>query len=169
MIFSNLKAGSNFDDSEARLVAGTNGVGATLTNIFSLEFTINTCDGKKEFLQTFNDNMRKRAEPQVTKNKSKGFTQITYKPDYKQFGMASLDEDHIQMMRKRCADLAACNPLLKVYFNGKRFSYPSFAAYCRLYVDDVVYEASERWRIAIGPSAGSLQQVSQSRSGGEGG
>ena len=38
MIFSNLKAGSNFDDSEARLVAGTNGVGATLTNIFSREF-----------------------------------------------------------------------------------------------------------------------------------
>ena len=51
MIFSNLKAGSNFDDSEERLVAGTNGVGATLTNIFSTEFRIRTCDGKNTFDQ----------------------------------------------------------------------------------------------------------------------
>ncbi len=160
MIFSNLKAGSNFDDSEARLVAGTNGVGATLTNIFSLRFVINTCDGKKEFIQTFSNNMRDRVAPKTKSNKSAGFTQIAYSPDYKQFGMSGLDEDHIQLMRKRCADLAACNPLLKVYFNGERFSYPSFAAYCRLYVEDVIYEGSERWRIAVGPSSGSMQQVS---------
>ena len=32
MIFSNLKAGSNFNDDEQRLVAGTNGVGSTLTS-----------------------------------------------------------------------------------------------------------------------------------------
>jgi len=35
MIFSNLKTGSNFDDTEDRIVVGTNGVGSTLTNIFS--------------------------------------------------------------------------------------------------------------------------------------
>ena len=40
MIFSNLKAGSNFDDTEDRNVAGTNGVGSTLTNIFSLRFEV---------------------------------------------------------------------------------------------------------------------------------
>src|SRR5574344_2398917 len=33
MIFSNLKAGSNFDDTDDRYCAGTNGVGSTLTNI----------------------------------------------------------------------------------------------------------------------------------------
>ena len=51
LIFSNLKAGSNFDDTEERLVAGTNGVGSTLTNIFSKSFHIKTCDGKKCFSQ----------------------------------------------------------------------------------------------------------------------
>ena len=160
MIFSNLKAGSNFDDSEDRLVAGTNGVGATLTNIFSSEFSINTCDGKKEFQQVFENNMRSRKNPIVKKKKASGFTEISYLPDYSQFGLDGLDDDHVQMMRKRCADLAACNPLLRVYFNKERFSYPSFAAYCRLYVDEVVYEGSERWRIAVGTSNGSLQQVS---------
>jgi DNA gyrase/topoisomerase IV subunit B len=30
MIFSNLKAGSNFDDTEERTVVGTNGVGSVI-------------------------------------------------------------------------------------------------------------------------------------------
>ena len=43
MIFSNLKAGSNFDDSDSRTWAGTNGVGSVLANIYSKNFTISTC------------------------------------------------------------------------------------------------------------------------------
>jgi len=66
LIFSNLKAGSNFDDSEERLVAGTNGVGSTLTNIFSKVFRVKTCDGKREFLQQFVNNMTDKQEAQVT-------------------------------------------------------------------------------------------------------
>jgi len=159
MIFSNLKAGSNFDDSEERLVAGTNGVGATLTNIFSTEFRIRTCDGKNQFDQVFTGNMRNRSEPEITKG-TKGFTEISYVPDFPRFGLEGLDDDHIEMMRKRCADLAACNPLIRVEFNGERFSFSSFSAYCRLYTENVFYEGSERWRIAVGTSNGSMQQVS---------
>jgi DNA gyrase/topoisomerase IV subunit B len=81
MIFSNLKAGSNFDDSEGRTWAGTNGVGSSLTNIFSKEFTISTCDGKNSFLQTFKNNMRERSEP-VIKRKKENHTCITFIPDY---------------------------------------------------------------------------------------
>lgn len=159
LIFSNLKAGSNFDDSEERLVAGTNGVGATLTNIFSTEFRVRTCDGVQEFEQTFTGNMRSRTEPKITKS-SKGFTEILYRPDFIRFGLSGLDQDHIDMLRKRCMDIAACNPLIRVEFNGEKFSFSSFASYCRLYAPDIIYEGSERWRIAIGSSAGSMQQVS---------
>ena len=159
MIFSNLKAGSNFDDTEERLVAGTNGVGATLTNIFSTEFRIRTCDGKNEFDQIFTGNMRNRAEPKITKG-SKGFTEISYIPDFSRFNLEGLDDDHVEMMRKRCADIAACNPLIRVEFNGERFNFSSFSAYCRLYTEQVFYEGSERWRIAVGTSNGSMQQVS---------
>ena len=38
LIFSNLRAGSNFDDTQNRTVAGTNGVGASLVNIFSKKY-----------------------------------------------------------------------------------------------------------------------------------
>ena len=83
LIFSNLKAGSNFDDSEERLVAGTNGVGSTLTNIFSRVFRVKTSDGKKQFSQKFVDNMTDREEPEVVKAKSrKGFTEIAFMPDF---------------------------------------------------------------------------------------
>ena len=53
--FSNLKSGSNFNDEESRTGAGTNGVGSTLTNIYSKRFTISTCDGKNSFSQTFSN------------------------------------------------------------------------------------------------------------------
>ena len=82
MIFSNLKTGSNFDDTEDRIVVGTNGVGSTLTNIFSKEFTIETCDGKKQFNQTFSNNMANRTKPKIT-NKKTAHTQITYLTDSK--------------------------------------------------------------------------------------
>jgi len=161
MIFSNLKAGSNFDDTENRIVAGTNGVGATLTNIFSSKFAIETCDKKKLYTQEFRNNMRARSEPKVIKSKSsKGYTKISYIADFNQFGLSGLDDDHIEIMRKRCIDLAACNPCLTVRFNGTKYRYSTFNSYCRLYIDDIVYEASDRWRIGVGSSSGSLKQIS---------
>jgi len=159
IIFSNLKAGSNFDDSEERLTAGTNGVGATLTNIFSLEFRVETCDGKNKFVQTFSSNMRERSSPIIEKSR-KGFTRITYRPDLGRFGLDRIDDDHVGLMRKRCADLAACNPKLSVIFNGECFKFDTFADYCRLYTDTTLNESSARWSIGIGGSNGSMQQVS---------
>ena len=85
LIFSNLKAGSNFDDTEDRLVAGTNGVGSTLTNIFSSEFLVKTCDGKKEFSQKFSSNMREKGTPQIKNSKGAGFTEVSYITDFSRF------------------------------------------------------------------------------------
>jgi len=161
LIFSNLKAGSNFDDSEERLVAGTNGVGSTLTNIFSRVFRVKTCDGKKEFSQKFVDNMTDREEPEVVKAKSrKGYTEIAFMPDFERFEMETIDEDHMMMLQKRVIDLAACNPNLKVTFNNEDHSFKSFEEYCKLYAEDVIYVEGDRWKIGIAPSNGSMQQVS---------
>lgn len=160
MIFSSLKAGSNFNDDEERLVAGTNGVGSTLTNIFSKKFIVRTCDGQKEFEQTFSDNMRVKAEASVKTSKAKGYTEIIYVPDLARFGMESVDVDHVDMMHKRCIDLAASNPKLKIFFNEFSYSFPSFKEYCDLYTENVVYEEGERWKVGIAASEGSFTQVS---------
>ena len=159
MIFSSLKAGSNFNDDEERLVAGTNGVGSTLTNIFSKRFRIRTADRKNAFQQTFTNNMRERTEAKIVKWKE-GFTEILFEPDLERFGMSTIDGDTIEMMRKRCVDLAACNPRLTVIFNGVTHKFSSFKDYCALYSAGAIYEEIDRWKVAVAPSEGSFSQVS---------
>jgi DNA topoisomerase-2 len=172
LIFSNLKAGSNFDDSEDRLVAGTNGVGSTLTNIFSKEFRVRTHDGIQEFDQIFRDNMRVKEPAQVSSKKSKsGYTEISFTPDLGRFSLQEIDPDHAGMMKKRCLDLAACNPKLKISFTLRQkgseekevFSFASFQSYCRMYTppeSKLFYEESGRWKVGVSPSEGSFTQVS---------
>lgn len=158
LIFSKLRAGSNFDDTEKRDWVGTNGLGATLTNIFSTKFTVKTADGKKEFVQVFEKNMSKQSAPKINAG-SKKFTEITFEPDLKRFGIGSIDEDHLLMMQKRVIGAAATNPNLKIRFNGKLFPFKSFEAYCGMYCDGVVFEKGKGWEVGFAP-ADSFTQIS---------
>lgn len=161
MIFSNLKSGSNFDDTEERSWAGTNGVGSTLTNIYSNEFIISTCDGKNHFYQTYKNNMRDRVEAKIKKSKV-AHTEITFKPDFEKFGLDGIDEDHFKMIQKRIHDLAACNTHLKIYFNDTLVNLNSFEDYIKLYVTEYFYETNKdkTWSIAIALSENGFQQIS---------
>ena len=161
MIFSNLKAGSNFDDTESRSWAGTNGVGSTLTNIYSKKFTVTTCDGKNHFTQTFSDNMRKRTAPKVKKS-TKNHTEINYLVDFDKFGLTGIDNEHYRMIEKRVYDIAACNTGLKIYFNGKLINFKSFEDYIKLYNTNYFYESKKdkTWSIGVALSENGFQQVS---------
>lgn len=159
LIFSNLRAGSNFNDDEDRTVAGTNGVGASLVNIFSKKFTIETADGKNRFLQIFSNNMSSRSTPKISKS-GQGFTEITYEPDLSRFEMKSIDESHIKLMRKRVIDIAAANPGLKLEFNGEKFKFKTFREYVDLYTQNSIWERSKDWEIAFGVSKDGFQSVS---------
>ena len=159
LIFSNLRAGSNFNDDEGRTVAGTNGVGASLVNIFSKRFVIDTADGKNRFLQTFTDNMSKRTAPKTSRT-SQGFTEITYVPDLSRFEMKKIDDAHCKMMRKRVIDIAAANPGLKLEFNGEKYKFKTFKEYVDLYVNDSIWERTKDWEISFGVSKDGFQSVS---------
>lgn len=159
MIFSNMKAGSNFNDNEERIGAGTNGVGSTIVNIFSKEFSISTCDGSKLYTQVFTNNMNNRTDP-IIKKSSKNHTQITYYPDYDRFNMDGLDDGHFNLIKKRVYDIAGTNPTLKIYFNNELISIKSFKDYVNLYVSDFCYETNQGWSVAIAKSDGSFNQVS---------
>ena len=161
MIFSNLKAGSNFDDSEDRTGAGTNGVGSTLTNIYSTNFIISTCDGKKSFLQSFSNNMRERVDPIIKRSKV-NHTQITYLPDYEKFDMTELDESHFKLIQKRVIDIAGCNPKLQIFFNDEEIKIKSFQDYIKYYKSDFYFETNndKSWSVAVAPSTDGFQQIS---------
>lgn len=159
VIFGDLMSGSNYDDTQDRNVAGLNGLGAKLTNIFSTSFSISTCDGKKSFEQTFTENMRKRTKPQVKAKKTRQ-TQITYQPDLSQFGMKSIDNDHFLLLQKRCYEIAACNPKLQVTFNDQKITNNDFNDYVKLYVDDFISDSSKDWQISVSRSESGFQQIS---------
>lgn len=161
VIFGNLMSGSNYDDTEDRLVAGTNGLGGKLTNIFSREFIVSTCDGKNSFYQKFRNNMRDREPPKIKKSKL-NHTEITFFPDFEKFGIGSIDGDHLKMIQKRVYDISGCNPNLQVYFNGELIKIKSFEDYIKFYVNDPIFETNKdgSWSVGISNSGGGFQQVS---------
>ncbi len=58
-------------------------------------------------LQVFNNNMSKKGEPKITSCKaSDNWTAITFSPDLAKFGMTTLDNDAVMLMRKRVFDMA---------------------------------------------------------------
>lgn len=161
VLFGILLSGSNYNDDEERVVAGTNGLGQKLTNIFSKKFIVSTCDGKNSFLQVFSKNMRDKTKP-IIKKSNKAHTEITFYPDFDKFGMTFIDEDHFKMIEKRIYDLAACNTNIKIYFNGKLINFKSFEDYIKLYTNEYFYEVKKDsdWSVGISLSESGFQQVS---------
>lgn len=158
-IFSNLRAGSNFNDEEDQSLIGTNGVGSTLTNILSSEFKIESCDGNKLFRMEFWNGLREKSEAKVTSS-SKNHTKITFKPDYEFFNLkGGLDEDHKLKLIKKVVDAAANNVGVKFYVNGERIVMKSFADYIALYDQQYVFESTEDWKVGISASDG-FDQIS---------
>lgn len=163
MLFGSLRTGSNYDDTEQRTVAGTNGIGSVLVNIMSDEFKVETADGKKRFIMSWNDHMDKHTKAKIESTGSH-YTKITYKLDFNDFGMSGIDDDSFKLIEKRVYDVAGCNPNLSIYFNGKKIMINSFKDYCDMYLDSeniLLYEENKNWQVGIAVSpTGSFQQVS---------
>ena len=135
LIFGHLLTGENFDDDEDRIVGGRNGLGAKLTNIFSKKFIIECCDGKQKYKQTFKDNMMTIMKPSISKvSDTKSYTKITFYPDYNQFDFDGISDDFMDIMYKRCIDVAAYNPSIRVSINGKTVPVKSIKDYIKLHV-----------------------------------
>lgn len=162
MIFE-LRAGSNFDDSDEAMLTGQNGEGAALTNIFSNKFIVETCDGKNKFKMVFEENSQDRKPAKVTSAEdSKGYTRITYFPDWKKLG-TTFSEDNIIMLLKRVVDVAGLNTHLKVYWNGERIPTKTFKDYIEMYVpngEEYAYDEAENWKVGVASSDDGFQHIS---------
>lgn len=157
-VFSNLRAGSNFNDTEDQQLIGTNGVGSTLTNILSTLFRVESCDGRKVLTQDFLNGMRERTEPKIRPD-TKNRTKVTFRPDYAFFKLDGLSGDHALKMTKKVVDAAACNPGVKFYVNGERITVRDFGDYIALYDPECVYDDTESWKVGVSHSDG-FEQVS---------
>lgn len=90
LAWTELRAGSNFDDDENNATAGQNGEGASLTNIWSKSFIGETCDGVMYCKVSCKDNLSKIDVS--TKASKKKFTKVTFKPDLNRMGLEIIDD-----------------------------------------------------------------------------
>lgn len=185
LIFGNLLTSSNYDDDEKKVTGGRNGYGAKLCNIFSTSFDLETADLNTESLykQSWSNNMANVTKPKITKLKTKKeFTKVTFKPDLSKFGMESLDEEILSIMKRRVYDLCGTVKDCNIYLNDKKLSIKNFKNYVEMYVKaikekspdidvdengdpknftTIVHEVfNERWELAFAVSDGSFNQVS---------
>ena len=159
-VFTNLRAGSNFNDDEERMTIGTNGVGSSIAVILSSFFKVDTCDGKKRFTQEYLNGLLEKTDPKIKAHDKHG-TKVTFVPDFEYFNIKNLDTDHIQKMIKRVVDVAGCNPSVKFYINGERLNFKSFTSYIEAYQEEYVYEENENWQVGIAHSGqDTFEQIS---------
>jgi DNA topoisomerase-2 len=167
LIFGHLLTSSNYDEGEEKVVGGKNGYGAKLTNIYSREFTVRTCDTKIVYEQRFSDNMAEVGKPKMVKA-AKGaapFTEIVSQPDVARFysaGVTDIPTDMLDVLHTRVVDAAAIAAAsgCKVFFAtsvvedamAAQVPVGSFEQYVRLFTEEAVpvfYErCGPRWEIA---------------------
>nr|NVI79328.1 topoisomerase 2 [Cucujiformia] len=173
MIFGHLLTSSNYNDEEKKVTGGRNGYGAKLCNIFSVKFTAETAtkEYKRQFKQTWGNNMTKASEPKIKDFSGEDFTKVTFSPDLTKFKMDKLDEGIVSLMSRRAYDIAASTRGVKVFLNGRRLPVKSFKDYIDLYMKGkedesgnnlkIVYEQPhERWEVALTLSDRGFQQMS---------
>lgn len=160
MIFGHLRTSTNYDKDEKRIVGGKNGFGFKLVLIWSSSGSIETFDHIRglKYTQSFNQNLDIISEPVITKGKgSKPYTKVTFKPDYRRFGIRNLTPDMIALFKKRFYDICAVTDQtekkIKFSYNGVLSTIKNFQQYVDLYIGSSkrVYEASEcgRWEYAV--------------------
>jgi len=158
MIFGHLRTSTNYDKTEKKIVGGKNGFGFKLVLIWSTHGTIETVDHIRglKYCQEFNNNLDEICKPSITKCKTKPYTKITFKPDYKRLGISGLTPDLIALLKKRTYDVAAITDKnLKVKYNSNLIPIKNFSQYIDMYIGDkstaprVYEENGERWEYAV--------------------
>ena len=158
LIFANLRTSTNYVKEEKKIVGGKNGFGFKLVLIWSTWGKIETVDAKtgQKYVQEFKDNLNIIEKPKITKCKSKPYTSVSFKPDFKRLGIEGFDKDFIALLRRRVYDIAAVtNKSIKVKYNSIPVDIKTFMNYIDLYIGskaekDRIYEqANERWEYAV--------------------
>ena len=171
MIFGHLRTSTNYDENKKeKIVGGKNGFGFKLVLIWSTWGAVETIDHVRglKYTQEFRDNLTVIEKPKVTKCKNKPYTKVSFKPDYKRFGIENLSDDLKGLLKKRVFDVSAVTDKnVKVRFNGDLVACKNFEQYIDLYIGSKtetkrVYEsANVRWEYAVALSdSDEFQQVS---------
>jgi DNA topoisomerase-2 len=165
MIFAHLRTGTNYNKSEEKIVGGKNGLGAKLIFIWSTWGKIETVDHIRglHYEQEFTGNLSTIGVPKITKVRAstKPYTKLTFLPDYARMGISGLDNDMIDLFKRRAYDVAGItDKKVAVWFNDVLIDVRTFTQYVDMYVPEdetgkkykCLHEQnaeSDRWEYAV--------------------
>ena len=169
MIFGHLRTSTNYNKDEKKIVGGKNGFGFKLVLIWSEYGRVETVDHVRglKYVQEFRNNLDVITPPTITKCSSgKPYTKVSFKPDYRRFGIDGLTPDMLSLLRKRVYDIGAVTDhsikKIKINLNGQVAPVKNFQQYIDLYIGAKdssntsggsgkrVYEqADDRWEYAV--------------------
>lgn len=172
-IFGRLRTSSNYDDTEDRNVVGTNGVGSSLSNVFSKSFIVETADKKNSITIKWHNNMEECIDHGTPKKTKEHFTKTMFELDFSRFDTQNkfYTEEFVEILHKRCIDAAVANPGIEVVFNvyDKTFSnveysetwkFDKFDEYIDLYSEyaendnftkDLIYFGDSQKKVWVSP------------------
>ena len=160
LIFGQLLTSSNYDDNEERYnISGRNGLGGKLCNVFSDHFQVRGLDPHNQltFSQEWTQNMKIVLDPKVKKTKNKkGFTEVSWVPDFRRFGLKGYTQDIIDLYRRYVVDAAMLTGV-DVYFNDVLIPVKNLKDYAKLYLTsndlDMLFIDNKDAQIVLTPSS----------------
>lgn len=126
-------------DGNKRFVINDFTVTHNCTNVFSKEFSVKLFDTHTghQYVQTWKNNMSEKDKPKITSPKqTKGYTQISFLPDFEKFGVTELSEDMRSLLFKNIVDTAMITGVA-VYYNGNKLPFKSMKDYAMLYYNNL--------------------------------
>ena len=146
------KAGTSFSDD--RTTIGTNGVGSFATNCFSTSFIGQSCDGTYKVTVDCQDNCNPDLIKTTKTKSSKNGTTVTFKPDLKRFGIETITEDHLEVLKDRLFNIQICYPDIQFEFNGAKIKTGNTSQIAsRIHQDALPLSAnSDTTKIILAPS-----------------
>lgn len=129
-------------------------------NVFSSYFSVKGLDpeNKKTFSQEWSKNMKQVEEPVIEKTKlKKGYTEITWIPDFKQFGIEGYTDDIINLYRRYAVDTAMMTGV-DVFFNDVLIPVKNIKDYSNLFISgenetESLYINNPTAQVLIAPSS----------------
>lgn len=157
LIFGELHAGDNFGDEE-RLVAGQNGLGVKLCNIFSSSFTVKVRDSQTGSVWecTWSNGMTKMGVPKLKlKDKAAtGFVDVLFEPLPMMLQPSgTISQDVQSLFARRALDVAlAARHGVRVSINDVKLPEMTLKRYAQLFVGGDAFLAVDEqpgWRVAL--------------------
>jgi len=118
LAWTHARAGSNFEDEKSATI-GTNGVGSMIASVFSKEFIGVSNDGNLKCTVKCTDN-NESINTKVGKPTGKQGVHVKIIPDVQRFGLKSITEPHISMIKQRLYNLSVSYPGIAFKLNGER-------------------------------------------------